>query len=196
MRIIISACGYFTILINRQTQRLCIAPFPKHYRTRASCRATSCLKPSTASRFPHRRRPLRQGRADRRVQFARPAAAGQSVFRCLSQDPRPVARELVQQLVGTAYACATLNADLVAATRLRLYVRTRPGEPKAKAYLAPLRVSRKTLTRLKEDPAVAALRGRRRDRRGSDASSAARSAQAAQPRSGSAGACADTTCAG
>ena len=58
------------------------------------------------------------------------------VFR-RSRAPQP--RELVQQLVGTAYACATLNADMVAATPLRLYLRTRPGEPAAKEYLRPAR---------------------------------------------------------
>ena len=67
----------------------------------------------------------------------------------------PAARELVQQLVGIAYACSTLNADLVAATRLRLFVRTRPGEGKVKAYSCPAPVSRKTLLRLKEDPGTA-----------------------------------------
>ncbi len=66
----------------------------------------------------------------------------------------PTARELVQQLVGIAYACATLNADLLAATRLRLYIRTRPGEAKVKAHLQPVPVSRKTLLKLREDPAV------------------------------------------
>ncbi len=67
----------------------------------------------------------------------------------------PLPRELVQQLIGTAYACATLNADMVASTRLRLYVRTRPGEPTAKEYLRPVALNRKTLQRLKDDPGVA-----------------------------------------
>jgi phage portal protein BeeE len=74
------------------------------------------------------------------------------VFR-KSRAPAP--RELVQQLIGTAYACATLNADLVAATRLRLYLRTRRGEQAAKSYLCPSPVDRKTLRRLRDDPAVA-----------------------------------------
>ena len=38
-------------------------------------------------------------------------AAFSDVFR---KDRAPTPRELIQQLVGTAYACATLNADLVA----------------------------------------------------------------------------------
>lgn len=65
----------------------------------------------------------------------------------------PSPRELVQQLIGTAYACATLNADLVAAAKLRLYVRTRGDEPVAKDYLQTIPVGRKNLTRLKDDPA-------------------------------------------
>ncbi len=70
-----------------------------------------------------------------------------------NRAPHP--RELVQQLIGTAYACATLNADLVAAARLRLYVRTRRDEPKANPYLLAVPVPRKTLARLKDDPASA-----------------------------------------
>ena len=74
------------------------------------------------------------------------------VFR-KTRGPSP--REMIQQLVGTAYACASLNADLVATTRLRLYVRTRPGEAKVKRHLASAPVSRKTLARLKSDATVA-----------------------------------------
>jgi hypothetical protein len=44
----------------------------------------------------------------------------------------PSALELVQELVGTAYACTMLNADLMASTPLRLYVRTRKNEPRSK----------------------------------------------------------------
>jgi HK97 family phage portal protein len=67
----------------------------------------------------------------------------------------PEGRELVQQLVGTAYACATLNSDLVATTKLRLFVRTRPDEARAKRYLGLSPISRKTLGRLKDTPSVA-----------------------------------------
>ncbi|HEY2586215.1 MAG TPA: phage portal protein [Tepidisphaeraceae bacterium] len=74
------------------------------------------------------------------------------VFR---KDRAPTPRELVQQLVGVAYACATLNADLVASTALKLYVATRPGDTKAKGHLHPQAVSRKTLARLHDDPALA-----------------------------------------
>src|SRR5689334_1678413 len=55
----------------------------------------------------------------------------------------PTARELVQQLVGTAYACASLNADLVASARLRLYIRTAKGQTKARQSLQTVPVSRK-----------------------------------------------------
>lgn len=44
----------------------------------------------------------------------------------------PTARELVRNFLGTAYTCGTLNADLVASTPIRLYVRTRPGQAKSR----------------------------------------------------------------
>jgi HK97 family phage portal protein len=69
----------------------------------------------------------------------------------------PAARELVQQLVGVAYSCAVLNADLVASARLRLYIRTRKGEPKAKSYLNVSPVSRKTIAHLKDNSTIAPL---------------------------------------
>lgn len=74
------------------------------------------------------------------------------VFR-MSRAPTP--HELIQQLVGTAYACATLNADLVASATLRLYVATRPGEAPPKSYLRPRQLPRKALSRLKDNPAFA-----------------------------------------
>jgi phage portal protein BeeE len=73
------------------------------------------------------------------------------VFR---KDRAPTSRELIRQLVGTAYACATLNADLVASASLRLYVATRPGDAQPKGYLRPNPVSRKTLARLRNDPSL------------------------------------------
>ena len=79
-------------------------------------------------------------------------AAYSDVFR-KSRSPSP--RELVQQLVGTAYACATLNADLVASATLRLYVTTRPGDPEPKSYLNPHPIPRKALARLAADPLLA-----------------------------------------
>jgi len=81
-------------------------------------------------------------------------AAYTDVFR---KSRAPTSRELVQQLVGTAYACATLNADLVASARLRLYIRTRPGEARAKSYLRAAPVARKTLDALKQNSSVAPI---------------------------------------
>jgi HK97 family phage portal protein len=71
------------------------------------------------------------------------------------KDRAPMPRELIQQLIGTAYACATLNADLVASAKLRLFVRTRPGEPAVRAYLRAVAVDRKSLRRMRDDPGVA-----------------------------------------
>jgi phage portal protein BeeE len=78
-------------------------------------------------------------------------SAYSDVFR-KTRAPSP--RELIQQLVGTAYACATLNSDLVASTALKLYVATRPGESQPKAYLRARPVSRKALARLGADPSL------------------------------------------
>ena len=61
------------------------------------------------------------------------------------KDRAPTPRELIGQLVGTAYACATLNSDLVSSATLRLYVATRPGEPIPPAHLHAPPNYRKTL---------------------------------------------------
>ena len=79
-------------------------------------------------------------------------AAYSDVFR-KSRAPSP--RELVQQLVGAAYACATLNADLVASATLRLYVATRAGDAEPKGYLHSRPISRKASARLAADPMLA-----------------------------------------
>jgi phage portal protein BeeE len=47
--------------------------------------------------------------------------------------------ELIQQLVGTVYACADLNAGAVAANPLRLMVRTRKGQRKPRWRTSPIR---------------------------------------------------------
>lgn len=44
----------------------------------------------------------------------------------------PSALELIRENLGTAYACGTLNADLMASTQLRLMVKTRNGEGKSR----------------------------------------------------------------
>jgi phage portal protein BeeE len=44
----------------------------------------------------------------------------------------PQAMDLLRENLGTAYACANLNAGLVASTPLRLYLRTRPGDGKSR----------------------------------------------------------------
>jgi hypothetical protein len=79
-------------------------------------------------------------------------AAYTDVFR---KNRAPMPRELVQELVGTAYACATLNADLVASAKLRLYVRTRPGDVPPQAYLHAVALDQKSLKRLRDDAGVA-----------------------------------------
>jgi phage portal protein BeeE len=86
--------------------------------------------------------------------FLSPFPLGAPYSDVFRKDRAPSPRELIQQLVGTAYACATLNADLVASTALKLYVATRPGEAKPKGYLRTHPASRKTLARLADDPSV------------------------------------------
>lgn len=86
--------------------------------------------------------------------FLTPIPLGSPYTDIFRKDRAPTPRELVQQLVGTAYACATLNSDLVASTPLKLYVATRPGEEQPKKHLRPQAVPRKTLARLHDDPAL------------------------------------------
>ena len=50
----------------------------------------------------------------------------------------PTPRELIRQITGVAYACAHLNADAVASTRLRLFVRTAPNEPATRWTAGPV----------------------------------------------------------
>lgn len=47
------------------------------------------------------------------------------------KTPAPAPWALMRENLGTAYACVTLNGDLVAKTPLRLYVKTRNGERKS-----------------------------------------------------------------
>lgn len=49
-----------------------------------------------------------------------------------NRDAAPSALRLVRENLGTAFACASLNAQLVAKTKLRLYVKTRKGEGKSR----------------------------------------------------------------
>lgn len=47
-----------------------------------------------------------------------------------NRSPSPL--ELIRENLGTAYTCSTLNANLIASTPLRLYVKTRNGEGKSR----------------------------------------------------------------
>ncbi|HEX4793712.1 MAG TPA: phage portal protein [Humisphaera sp.] len=84
-----------------------------------------------------------------------PLPLGAAYSDAFRKNRAPSSRELVQQLVGTAYACAVLNADLLASTKLRLFLRTRKGESRGKAYLRTVPISRKTAIWLRENPAAA-----------------------------------------
>lgn len=57
---------------------------------------------------------------------------GQGATDYTQRDAAPSPILLVRENLGVAYACGTLNSDLVASTRLRLYVKTRKGEGKSK----------------------------------------------------------------
>ena len=63
----------------------------------------------------------------------------------------PSAVEMLDELLGTAYACATLNADLVASTPVKLYVMTRRGEkpPTLRKWGATRALTRKQLAHVK-----------------------------------------------
>lgn len=66
----------------------------------------------------------------------------------------PNARQLLQNLVGTAWACANINANFVASNQLKLWVRTRKGESKPKDYLGAVGVGTKRIKHLKGSPTV------------------------------------------
>lgn len=61
-----------------------------------------------------------------------PVSLGSGYADFFNKDKAPSQMELLGHLVGTAYRCVTLNSDLLATTRLRLYLKTRPGEATAK----------------------------------------------------------------
>ena len=124
---------------------------PTHYQ-----RKHACKNPSTVSRFP--------ATTTARLPRPRPAggfggldpaplgAAYSDVFR---KNRRPSPRELVQQLVGVAYACATLNADWWPRRGCGFMCARGRAKGKLSRIGARRAVSRKTLSRLKEDAAVA-----------------------------------------
>ena len=56
--------------------------------------------------------------------------SGLSFVDAFNKNPSPNAYGLIREFVSTAYACANLNAALVAKTHLRLYVKNRRGEGK------------------------------------------------------------------
>jgi len=86
-----------------------------------------------------------------------PAIPLGSPYTDLFQKSRaPTPHELIQQLVGTAYACATLNADLVASSTLRLYIASHEGSPRLPKHLSARPASRKSIQRLSADPSFAA----------------------------------------
>lgn len=78
------------------------------------------------------------------------------VFR-KSRSPTPL--ELVQECLDTVYSCVCLNAELVASTPLRLYVRTKPRQ--AKGYLSrrgdTRPVSKRKMAFLAKSPVVGSL---------------------------------------
>ena len=76
--------------------------------------------------------------------------AGSTGYADLFKRDRALRRNssFCRTLVGTAYRCANLNSNLVASTRLRLYLRTREGEPKAKFVLGRLALGRNVAIRI------------------------------------------------
>ena len=66
------------------------------------------------------------------------------------RNRNPTANELIGELKGTAWTCASLNAAICASFPPRLFVATRKGEARPKCLTRP--VSRKCLQRLRSDP--------------------------------------------
>jgi HK97 family phage portal protein len=89
--------------------------------------------------------------------YVLPASASEGWTDMFQKDRAPTPRELIGQLVGTAYACATLNADLVASATLRLYMATRPGDSLPPTYLHARPISPKSFSNLEKSPTAATL---------------------------------------
>src|ERR1019366_2399033 len=58
----------------------------------------------------------------------------------------PTPNDLINAFEDTVYSCATLIANKIASTPIHLYVRTDPGQAKAKCLTTP--ISRKTFDRI------------------------------------------------
>lgn len=69
---------------------------------------------------------------------------GNGAIDYFKRDSAPSPIQLVRENLGTAYSCSALNADLVAKTKLRLYIKTRKGE-------GPSRLKRSGKTRPIDD---------------------------------------------
>jgi HK97 family phage portal protein len=63
---------------------------------------------------------------------------GTSFLDSFQRNRQPNANELVAELKGTAWTCATLNASVCAAYPPRLYVATHDGQPQARCLTQPL----------------------------------------------------------
>ena len=61
-----------------------------------------------------------------------PITLGTAYADFFKRDRAPSQTELIANLCGTAFRCANLNSNLVASARMRLYIRNRTGDGKAK----------------------------------------------------------------
>lgn len=67
----------------------------------------------------------------------------------------PTPTELIDENVETIFACAELNANLIASTPLHMYLRTRKGEPKSKTLAGYTRpITRSCWKNLERNPSL------------------------------------------
>lgn len=76
--------------------------------------------------------------------------SGTSFVDSFKRDREPTPNEMLAELKGTAWACASINAAACAANPPSLYVITKHNQPKPKCATRP--VSKKTLIRLSNTP--------------------------------------------
>lgn len=101
--------------------------------------------------MPTKRKTKRRGKtATTGVPYSGSYTNGAPFTDAWNKNRAPTPIELLRENLGTAYACATLNADLIASTPLRLYIKTRNGEGKSRLSLRgdTRPVSAKSIARL------------------------------------------------
>lgn len=79
-----------------------------------------------------------RGKGNAPLSLAGPQWTGSSFLDSYRRLGNPTPNELMAELKGTAWACASLNASVCASFPPRLYVATQPGQPRPRCLTRPL----------------------------------------------------------